>query len=216
MEVPGRAIGIRRADVTPRTPTQRFRDTTTDASNSDIVIPVTLEKAVVQNDRAAKPVGLPSPPIPSVPSREHRSNEDGRRVENPARVHIDRRAMITKNRIRIKGGTSPDGQGIVGRHVDYLGMRGFDRDYRRGTLRLCCDDCLGVRYQVARSHRPAPHALYGIHQSGFLCEEGVSEIGCPLNVVAETTKNIRKRNQCLNAGIPVLLACCGLQRNSSQ
>ena len=61
------------------------------------------------------------------------------------------------------------------------------------------------RLEVARILRLPAHPLHGVHHVGLLREEGVAEIGRPLDVVGEPLHDVGKRGQALDARVPVLL-----------
>ena len=63
---------------------------------------------------------------------------------------------------------------------------------------------------------PLPVALYGIHEIRFLGEEGIPEIGGPLNLIRKLVNDRGKSRQCLHTGIPVLLRYRFGQRVSVQ
>jgi hypothetical protein len=49
------------------------------------------------------------------------------------------------------------------------------------------------------------HALHRIHDRTFLCEEGVAQVGSPLNVVCQALRHVRQSGQGLHTGVPRLL-----------
>jgi hypothetical protein len=47
--------------------------------------------------------------------------------------------------------------------------------------------------------------LDSIHYVGLLGQERVAQVGCPADILIQPRQHVRERNQCLDAGIPILL-----------
>jgi hypothetical protein len=62
--------------------------------------------------------------------------------------------------------------------------------------------------QISLVFRFAAHALDRVHHVTLLRQEGVTEVGSPLDVVSQSLDHIGRSRQGLNTGIPVLLLHC--------
>jgi hypothetical protein len=94
---------------------------------------------------------------------------------------------------------------IIAGNVDYLGVSLFDYDHLFIFHRLGFYLQLLAGLQVALLLGLRAHALHGIHYVGLLGQNGISEIGRPLDVICKPFDDIRKGSQGLNSGVPVLL-----------
>ena len=107
------------------------------------------------------------------------------------RVRVDRRAVDDRRAVR--------------RHVDDLRVRRLDDDdfLRLDDLRL--DLLLLGRLQGVVVLRLLPHPLAGVHDVGLLGEEGVAEVGRPLDVVGEPLHGVGEGGHRLDGRVPRLL-----------
>ena len=64
---------------------------------------------------------------------------------------------------------------------------------------------LVVRLECAVLLCLCPEPLHSIHQVGFLREEGIPQIGRPLNLIRELFNDTGKGSQSLHTRVPVLL-----------
>jgi hypothetical protein len=87
--------------------------------------------------------------------------------------------------------------------LDHLRVRLLNNDYLFVLNRLGFYFHLFVRFQSLVLGL-LPHALDGIHNVALLRQEGVAEIGGPLNVVAQAFHHIGEGGHSLDAWIPRL------------
>ena len=59
--------------------------------------------------------------------------------------------------------------------------------------------------QVSRVGGLLSHALHGVHHIALLREEGIAEVGRPLDVVAQAFDDVGQRGEPLNGRIPIFL-----------
>jgi hypothetical protein len=70
--------------------------------------------------------------------------------------------------------------------------------------------------QLSRPGRLVSHPLDGIHDVAFLSQKRISKIRGPGNILRQVFQYVRKQNQRLNAGVPVLIPGGLRQRQSLQ
>src|SRR5262249_7257454 len=99
---------------------------------------------------------------------------------------------------------SVDHGGVITRNIDHFGACLLDDNY---TLVL---DYLGFNLLLLGGLQRAficcflAHTLNGVHYFILLCQEGVSQIICPLDVVGQLLHGITEGSHGLNAWVPVL------------
>jgi hypothetical protein len=106
--------------------------------------------------------------------------------------------------IRING-RAIDDRRTVGRHVDHFGVRRLHDDDRLLLDDLRLDLLLLVGFEGALVLGFLPHPLNGVHDVALLCEEGVAEIGRPLNVIRKPLDHFGNRRHRLDRRVPGLL-----------
>jgi hypothetical protein len=86
-----------------------------------------------------------------------------------------------------------------------LRIRLLDHNHALVLNRFGLDLLLLCGFQIAFFLRLFSHALHSLHHIGLLGQEGVAEIGGPLNVIGEALDHFREPGQSLHAWIPWLL-----------
>jgi hypothetical protein len=159
----------------------------------DLVIPVMID----MDDMATPVAHLPSP---------QRFDDDEADPEKDAGSNVVFRQRETEWRIRrIRPDTVGDGTVIDG-NIDNPGARGLDDD----RLFPGRDHLLRGGCERSRSLRFAAQALHRIHDVALLRQEGVANLLHPIKPTVHHLQNLRKGDQRLHAGIPVLrLKCLG-------
>ena len=162
-----------------------------------------MNKPVVDYDLAATPAGTPAPSAPATPAAAKPDSNGNRGAESKVDSRAKRR--IEPVGVRIIERRAPDISRIVFRQVDDLRVRRFNVNDRLSAVVVCIDDLLIGGRQLAGLLRLEAHALHGAHHVALLAEEGVTQIGCPDDVLIQLLDHTGKRHQSLNAGVPGLL-----------
>ena len=131
--------------------------------------------------------------------RAHHDAEAERDERGPGRIRrvVDRRIRVDRRPV--------DDRRAVRRHVDDLGVRRLDDDDCLSLDDLRLDLLLLVRLQGPVVLGLLPHPLDGVHDVALLREEGVPEVGRPLDVVREPLHDLGKCRHRLDARVPGLL-----------
>jgi hypothetical protein len=137
---------------------------------------VAMEKAIVQEDRAAEPIRPPAPTAPSKATKE--ASDVNTRAEPESKTHF----RVKKRWIETIGGWSPHVCRIVDGHINHLRVDRLNFNRRLPSLRLGRDGHLRVRLQPARLASLGSQPLHGTHDVGLLSQKCVPEIGGPTNV----------------------------------
>src|SRR5580658_1528131 len=159
-----------------------------DAGVSDINVDVTMPPTAVVTPTATI-VGTDGEPD-SEGNRNSRSVITGRRVVN-RRVRVD--------------GRSVNNHGIVGRHIDDLWVGLLNDNYSLRLYYLRFHSLLLGGFQVSCIHGLLAHSLHRVHHVTLLREEGVTQVGGPLDAVNKLLHQVWERGHGLDAGIPVLV-----------
>ena len=99
------------------------------------------------------------------------------------------RGWIVDRRIRINRRAVND-DGVVGRDVDHLRIGLLDDDDLSAFDDLSRDLLLLGGLQVARGRSLLSHALHGVHHVVLLRQEGIAEVGRPLDVVGQALDDV--------------------------
>jgi hypothetical protein len=176
-----------------------------DAAQSAMIIikSVAMEEVAVQQDSPAKPIRSPTPskPAPQPPAAAKIEAEinAGQERESHADPRIKQWRIIAKKR------RAPNPFGIVHGNINHAGLGRRNVDRRLTVIRLRCHRLLGRRLQLAVGLRLGAQALHGTHHVRLLGQERVAQIRGPADVLIQARQHIGKRNQGLDARIPVLL-----------
>ena len=143
-------------------------------------------------------------PVRSSPAPERAGDRDTSPEGKPRR---QRRSEVIASRRRIVGGRigrvgpcAVDDGRIVGGHVHRVGLRRLDND-RRDVLR---DDLLRVALQGSRRLRSASQRLHRGKHVALLRQECVTQLLCPVELIAHHLQHGREGYQRLHACVPVL------------
>jgi len=168
------------------------------AASPILVISVVVEEVIVNEKRTAVPVWAPSPRSPSSPVGKTEADvETG--SESEAKRRVIKRWIISVSR------GSPNINRIIDGNVNHFRVGRLDDDDPLPPL-LLGDDFLLLRWgQMPIGLRPDAHPLDCIHDIRFLSEKGLSEIGCPLNILVQLLQCIRHNHESLYARVPGLL-----------
>ena len=165
-----------------------------------IDVRVAIEIVVhVDVDVVMPPSATPAPT--AAPERPHH-DADAKRNRNSRGVVAGRR--VVDRRVGIYRGTVYH-HGVVRRYIHDLRIRLFDHDHTFAFDDLRLYFLLLVRFQVAVALGLLAHALDGVHHIALLREEGIAQVGGPLNVVGQSLDQVGETRQRLDAGIPWLL-----------
>src|SRR5579862_5997163 len=131
---------------------------------------------MIDKNVAAEPVAPPTPtaPSPAAPAAEIQAQIEPR---EPSKAYVNPR--VKQRWISTPNRRSPHINGIVIRHVPYIGIGRFDSDCRLATL-VFGGDCLlrgGVESAPLLGLRA--HALDGLHHVRLLRKKSVSELRGP-------------------------------------
>src|SRR5271165_652587 len=163
---------------------------------------ITVEEGMIDQDGPAVPVWRPAPasPAPASPTTEIQSEVDARA---PAKADVD--SWIEQRRIESIDWRTPHINRIVVRHVPDIGIRRFDGDRALIALIPSRHRSLRSRTKGSARLRLGTHSLNCLHDVLLLGQKCIAQRGGPTHVLAQAGQNLRKRDQSLNAGIPVLL-----------
>ncbi len=163
---------------------------------------VVVEKQTIHEQPVIEPVESPAP-------TEAEASKSAK-----VRIQIDRRIVtvtvvgIEQVRVGAVLRRPPHVSWIVLRRVDDIGIGGLNvNGLLVGILRILLDGdvLLRVTLQSAVGLGRCAHGLNGVHDIGLLGQEGIAQSPGPADVASQQSHYIRKRDQSLNAGIPVLL-----------
>jgi hypothetical protein len=130
-------------------------------------------------------VATPSAASPSRPNRQPNTEGYSRACDISARGRIvDRRIWIY--------GRAVNNRGIVTGHVHNIRFALLDDDHLLALDYLGFHLHLLVGFQIPSALCLGAHPLYGVHHGGLLCQNGISEVCGPLDVVREAFDNVRK------------------------
>jgi hypothetical protein len=168
-----------------------------------IIKSVTMEEVAVQQDSSAKPIRSPTPskaaPQSPAASKIEAEIDAGQERESHANTGIKQWRIIAKK------GWAPNPLGIVYGNINHAGLGRRNVDRRLTVIRLRCHPLLGRRLQFPVGLRLGAQALHGTHHVRLLGQERVAQVRGPADVLIQARQYIGKRNQCLDARIPVLL-----------
>ncbi len=162
------------------------------------MVPIVMEEVAIAVDRVTEPTRTPPPVAPAPPVAKTEAEVETY-AEAESEWGIVKRRIISVNR------RAPDIERIVGWHIDHLRLSRLYDDDLLPSFRLSPDGLLRRRIQAPVSPRAGAHPLNRVHDLRLLCEESVTEIGRPLNVLVQFRERVRHGHQCLYARIPRLL-----------
>jgi hypothetical protein len=144
-----------------------------------IDVRVSIEVVVLVN--ADVLVTPPAPPAPTSAPRRPHGHANAKSESDPSGVI--RRWRIVNWRVRI-GRLPVYHHGVVCRHIHNLWIGLFDDNYGPALFHFGGHSLLLCRFQRTFVGRFLTHALDGIHDGALLRKKRVTEIGCPLDVIA--------------------------------
>ncbi len=164
---------------------------------------VPTKEARIDEQAIAEPSTAPSPAAPAAPAREIAAHVDTR--SKPETEPKSKTVRVPQIRVSSPHGGTPHVSRIVDRNVDDLRIGRLYLDGALVVLRVGGDHLLRRGRQPAVRLGPGSHSLHRAHHIGLLGQEGVPQVRGPADIVAQQLQRIRKRDQRLNTGIPVLL-----------
>jgi hypothetical protein len=167
------------------------------ATTANVRVPIEII-VVVDVDVTIAPAATPAPA--AGPKSPH---HDANAKRNRYAGSIVSPRRIVDGGIRIEWG-APNHHGVVGWHIDYLGIGLFD--YHHALVLNDSGFHLLLRggLQSAFVHCLRAHALNGCHDVALLRQERVTKIRRPLNVISQPLHDVWKRRQSLDTRIPEL------------
>jgi hypothetical protein len=143
----------------------------------------------------------------AAPSRAYRhTNTEG----NGHAGGVIARRWVVDRRVRIYR-RAVNNRGIITGNIDNVRFGLLYYDYLLALDYSSFNRHLLVGLQIPRALRLGAHPLYGVHHVGLLCQNGVTKVCRPLDVVRKPFDDIGKGRQCLNGRVPGLLHYCVLQ-----
>jgi hypothetical protein len=175
------------------------------AANIGIAVEVVIH---VDIDITTAPAAAPAPAAPCGTPRETETKPYGSRGPDGSgavviRRVIDRWVGVPDRTVRVHR--------VIRRHIKDLGIRRLYNDHLLAFDHLRLDLHLLVRYERPFIFRLRAHPLHGIHHVLLLSDEGVAEVGRPLNVLRKPLDHIGQRGHRLNTRVPGLLRHRGVQ-----
>ncbi len=168
-----------------------------------IVKSVAMEKVAVQQDSPAKPIRSPTPskaaPQSPAAAKIEAEIDAGQERESHVNPRIKQWRIIAKKR------RAPNPLGVVYGNINHAGLGRRNVDRRLTVVGLSCHLLLGRRLQLSVGLRLGAQALHGAHHVRLLGQERVTQVRGPADVLIQARQHIGKRNQGLDARIPVLL-----------
>jgi hypothetical protein len=161
---------------------------------------VTVEIVIVVDGDVVPAPAAAAAPTAAPECSHHHANAEG---DSDTGSVVPRRRVVDGG-IGVDRGTVHD-HGIVARHVDDLGIGLLNDDDLLGFHDLGLDLLLFVGFEIAFLLSLLAHALHSVHDIALLRQEGVAEVGGPLEVVGQALDHVGQTRQRLNAWIPRLL-----------
>ncbi len=176
-----------------------------EAAASVVVIaaePIAVEETRIQEHASAVPPAVPAPASPATPTREVAAHVNPRAEREPEPESRRVPQVVVARPIR----GSPDVGRTIDGNIDHLRIGRHDLDCSLVILDVLGYHLLGSRPQTSIRPCLRAHPLHRAHHIGLLSEERVPKVGRPADIVGQQVERIRKRDQRLDARVPILLA----------